>query len=111
MGPSGDRGYPVVGLLGGHGRAARAHPQPGHGAPPHQIRVNAVSPAVVASPIYEKFVPEDKIDETLHSFDSFQPLGRVGTTRELGNTITFLLSPATSRVTGAIWNVDGGVMA
>jgi NAD(P)-dependent dehydrogenase (short-subunit alcohol dehydrogenase family) len=78
---------------------------------PHNIRVNAVAPAVVATPIYERFVPHDKLEETLHSFDGLHPLGRTGTARDLANTITFLLSPATSWVTGAIWDVDGGVMA
>jgi NAD(P)-dependent dehydrogenase (short-subunit alcohol dehydrogenase family) len=78
---------------------------------PHQIRVNAVAPAVVATPIYERFVPADQLDQTLHSFDGFHPLGRVGTAADLANTITFLLSQATSWVTGAIWDVDGGVMA
>ncbi len=78
---------------------------------PHAIRVNTVAPAVVATPIYEKFVPKNKLQETLDSFNTFHPLGRIGTTRDIANTITFLLSPATSWVTGAIWNVDGGVMA
>jgi NAD(P)-dependent dehydrogenase (short-subunit alcohol dehydrogenase family) len=77
----------------------------------HGIRVNAVAPAVVATPIYERFVPMNQLEQTLHSFDGLHPLGRVGTARDLANTITFLLSPATSWVTGAIWNVDGGVTA
>jgi NAD(P)-dependent dehydrogenase (short-subunit alcohol dehydrogenase family) len=78
---------------------------------PYKIRVNAVAPAVVATPIYEAFVPKDKIEETLHSFDALHPLGRVGTARDVASTVTFLLSEETSWVTGAIWNVDGGVMA
>jgi NAD(P)-dependent dehydrogenase (short-subunit alcohol dehydrogenase family) len=54
---------------------------------PHKIRVNAVAPAIVATPIYELFVPKDKVDETRHSCDGFHPLGRVGTARDLANTI------------------------
>jgi hypothetical protein len=76
-----------------------------------KIRVNAVSPAVVVTPIYGSFIEENKIEETLQGFNSFHPIGRVGRPEDIAKTISFLLSDESSWVTGAIWDIDGGVMA
>ena len=77
----------------------------------HQIRVNAVAPAVVKTPLYEKFIPKDEVDATLATFAPLHPLGRVGTPTDVANAITFLLSEDSSWITGTILNVDGGIMA
>jgi NAD(P)-dependent dehydrogenase (short-subunit alcohol dehydrogenase family) len=47
------------------------------------IRVNAVSPAVVATPVYEAFIPKEQIPRALAGFDGFHPLGRVGTSEDI----------------------------
>lgn len=78
---------------------------------PHNIRVNSVSPAVVKTPIYESFIDASALDETLNGFNAFHPIGRIGAAEDVASVVDFLLSDAASWVTGAVWDVDGGVMA
>jgi NAD(P)-dependent dehydrogenase (short-subunit alcohol dehydrogenase family) len=40
-----------------------------------------------------------------------QPLGRIGEPAEIAHVVDFLASPKASFVTGASWNVDGGLSA
>jgi len=77
----------------------------------YNIRVNAVAPAVVLTPIYKAFIEEDKIEHSLQNFNHFHPIGRIGNVADIAHAIKFLLSDKSSWITGEILNVDGGVMA
>ncbi len=78
----------------------------------HNIRVNAVSPALVDTPVYHGvFGGKQEAKEALVGFNAFHPIGRNGQPTDIAQAIQFLLSENSSWITGTILDIDGGVMA
>jgi len=73
------------------------------------IRVNAVAPAVVETPVYNTFLSDEQVAEVLPGFNAFHPLGRNGQPQDIAEAILYLASA--QWVTGTILQIDGGVMA
>jgi NAD(P)-dependent dehydrogenase (short-subunit alcohol dehydrogenase family) len=72
---------------------------------PHGIRVNAVAPTFVETPLTAPFLAEEAFRaDVLERI----PLGRIGTVGEVAAAVAFLASPAASLITGASLLVDGG---
>jgi len=78
---------------------------------PLSIRINAVAPAVVETPVYNTFMSDDQVKDVLPTFNSFHPLGRNGQPRDVAEAILFLASEQASWITGVVLPVDGGVTA
>ena len=77
---------------------------------PYSIRVNAVIPAEVHTPLYDSWINSfEKPEEKLKSVTSKVPLEhRLTTPHEIANTVAFLLSDRSSHTTGQWIHVDGG---
>jgi len=73
------------------------------------IRVNAICPAVVRTPLVQSILDSDPQAE--HQLLSMVPMGRLGTTEEIAEVVLWLCSDAASFVTGHAMLVDGGVVA
>src|SRR5271154_5736284 len=76
-----------------------------------RIRVNAVAPAVVETPVYSTFLSEEQVASVLPTFNAFHPLGRNGQPGDVAEAILFLASNQSAWITATVLPVDGGVMA
>ena len=77
---------------------------------PRGIRVNALSPGIIDTPIFDRLGLTDNQLEGLKTDLQVQvPMGRLGTPEEIARAAVFLASHDASYITGAEWPVSGGL--
>jgi NAD(P)-dependent dehydrogenase (short-subunit alcohol dehydrogenase family) len=75
---------------------------------PQGVRVNAVAPGIIATPMTE----DTRADRAaLDGFLARVPMGRVGQPAEIADAVAFLASDRASYITGEILAIDGGYLA
>jgi len=73
-----------------------------------KIRVNAIAPSIVDTPLASRLLNNDKKVEMIADR---HPLKRIGSADELASAVTFLLDEKNSWITGQVIGVDGGKSA
>ena len=73
------------------------------------IRVNAVCPAIIRTPMTERLLGGDP--ERERQIAALQPIGRIGTPEEVAAAVVWLCSDAASYITGHALPIDGGLVA
>lgn len=77
---------------------------------PRKIRVNAVNPGPVETPIFGKTgMPEDQLNGFAGAMQNRVPLKRFGQAPEIAKLVSFLASDDAAFITGSEYNIDGGV--
>jgi NAD(P)-dependent dehydrogenase (short-subunit alcohol dehydrogenase family) len=74
---------------------------------PHQVRINALAPALVDTPMARRAVSDEKI---MRFVATKQPLdgGRIGRPADLDDAVVYFLSDESRFVTGQVLAIDGG---
>jgi NAD(P)-dependent dehydrogenase (short-subunit alcohol dehydrogenase family) len=78
------------------------------------IRVNGVLPGAIDTPMNRAAADlffDGDMDALSAQMSQHIPMGRLGTSREVGEVVAFLLSPASSYVHGSLERVDGGLLS
>jgi NAD(P)-dependent dehydrogenase (short-subunit alcohol dehydrogenase family) len=75
---------------------------------PHGIRINAICPGAVRTPMLMRHIPDAEAEDR---WKALQPVGRMGTPQEVAAAVVWLCSDAASFVTGHTLAVDGGFLA
>jgi len=77
---------------------------------PRGIRVNAISPGPIDTPIFNRSgLPEATIESMRAGMISQVPLGRIGNESDVAKAVAFLASDDSTFVTGTELDVDGGM--
>jgi NAD(P)-dependent dehydrogenase (short-subunit alcohol dehydrogenase family) len=78
---------------------------------PDKIRVNAIAPGVIETPVFSTFLTPEQVKAILPTFNAMHPLGRNGQPADAAEALLFLASDQASFITGVVLPVDGGIMA
>jgi NAD(P)-dependent dehydrogenase (short-subunit alcohol dehydrogenase family) len=76
---------------------------------PRGIRINAICPGTIATPMVTDMIAAGDLDETVAIAN--QPINRLGQPEEIATTVLWLCSPGASFVVGIALPVDGGYTA